>query len=267
MVAVDGATRLYGIVGHPIAQAGSPRRFTERFAAAGMNAVMVPMDVLPERFDDTVRGIMALANLDGLVVTVPYKAQVLPFVDMVAPSARLVGAVNALRRETDGSWTGDTFDGKGLVHGVVAQGHSPAGARVMLLGAGGAGSAVAFAVADAGASALTIFDADAKRAADLAERVGAAYAGCDTRAGTPTVHDVDVLINATPIGMAPDDGMPFAFGAFDPGLLVVDVVLRPEATPLLAHARACGCPTVEGRHMLEGQVAEILRFWEEESTP
>src|SRR5258707_14752383 len=103
---IDGATRLYGIIGDPIAQVGSPGVFTTRFRAAGINAVLVPLHVLPARFDETVRGLMALANVDGIVITVPYKTRVVPFVDQVRQTARQAGAVNAMRRGTDGSWTG-----------------------------------------------------------------------------------------------------------------------------------------------------------------
>ena len=77
---VDGATRLYGIIGDPIVQVGSPRLYTERLRAAGRNAILVPLHVLPDRFEETIRGLKALANLDGLVITVPYKARILTFI-------------------------------------------------------------------------------------------------------------------------------------------------------------------------------------------
>src|SRR5207302_148249 len=92
---VDGATRLYCIIGDPVAQTGSPRVFSARFRAAGRNALLVPFHVPGAAFEPTVRGIMALANLDGIIVTVPYKARMLPFVDRVLATAQKVGAVNA----------------------------------------------------------------------------------------------------------------------------------------------------------------------------
>src|ERR1043166_2387562 len=157
---VDGATRLYCIIGDPVAQTGSPRVFSERFRAAGRNAILVPFHVPSAAFEPIVRGIMALANLDGIIVTVPYKARMLQFVDRILPTAQKIGAVNALRRDPDGRWSGDMFDGRGMVRGLAGHGHTIAGRNAMLIGAGGAGSAIACALAQAGAASITLADID-----------------------------------------------------------------------------------------------------------
>ena len=170
-VSSDGATRLYAIIGDPIAQVRSPKVLNPRFAAAGLNAVLVPVHVRPERFDETVRGLMAIGNLDGIIATVPYKARIMPYIGNALPMAAKVGAANALRREPDGSWSGDMFDGRGLVRGLRDARIQPDGRRVMLVGAGGAGSAIAVALADAGVAAITIFDVEAGKAQALADRV------------------------------------------------------------------------------------------------
>jgi len=256
---IDGATRLFCIIGDPVAQTGSPRVFTDRFRAAGRNAVLVPFHVPAAAFEQSIRGVMALANLDGIIVTVPFKSRILPFVDRVLPTGQKVGAVNALRREA-GGWTGDMFDGRGLVRGVEAHGRSVTGRNVMLIGAGGAGSAIACALAEAGAAAVTLSDTDESKARALAARITAAFPACTIRVGPPAIAGHDMLVNATPVGMRPDDGLPAPLGKLDPGVLVVDVVLKHE-TPLLRHAAACGCPTVKGHAMLEGQVEELLRFF------
>lgn len=257
---VDGATRLYGIIGDPIAQVGSPRMLTAAFRSARVNALCVPLHVLPGMFDETLRGLRALGNLDGIIVTVPYKMRALGMVDHLLPAAKLIRAVNVIRREPDG-WHGDMLDGRGMVGGLERNGHSVAGKRVMLIGAGGAGSAVAFALAEAGAAAVTLFDVDQVKAADLAARVAAAYPACPVAAAAPQARGHDILINATPIGMAPGDGLPAPLGELDPSLIVFDVITKPEVTPLLQHARACGCPAYGGRHMLEAQAKAMLRFF------
>lgn len=258
---VDGTTRLYGIIGDPITQVRSPEAMTARFRAARRNAILVPLHVPPDVFEAAVRGIKALANLDGLVVTVPYKARILPHVDRVLPTGARVGAINAMRREADGTWTGDMFDGRGLVRGLREQGHATQGRRVMLIGAGGAGSAAACALAEAGVAAITLFDIDEGKAQSLAARVGKAYPTCAVRVSRPTLDGHDMLVNASPIGMAPEDGLPAELGPLDPRLLVVDAIIKPEVTPLLRYARNCGCPTMGGRYMLEGQVEEVMRFF------
>ncbi|QCI64138.1 shikimate dehydrogenase family protein [Phreatobacter stygius] len=260
-VLIDGATRLYAIIGDPIAQVKSPGVFNPRFAAAGLNTVKIPVHVRPERFEETVRGLMAIGNLDGMMVTVPYKARVIPLLDRVLPMAAKVGAVNAIRREPDGSWTGDMFDGRGLVRGLHERDIRLDGRRIMLIGAGGGGSAVAIAVADAGAAALTIFDVDPAKAEALAARAAKAYPACAVRAGAPAIDGHDMLINATPIGMAPGDGFPAPLDGLTADMLVVDIIMKPEVTPLLAHARSLGCVAFGGRVMLEGQAEEVARFF------
>jgi len=258
---VNGATRLYGIIGDPIEQVRSPEVMTGRFRAAGRNAILVPLHVLPERFDATVRGLKSLANLDGLIITVPYKVRVVPHVDRLLPTGARVGAINAMRRERDGSWSGDMFDGRGLIRGLRGEGHEVAGRRVMQLGAGGAGSAVAFALAEAACASLTLFDVDERKANDLAARVAAAYPSTAVHTAAPTVADCDMLVNATPVGMAPGDGLPAELGRLEPTLLVVDIIMKPPLTPLLRHAQACGCRTLGGRAMLEGQADEVALFF------
>ncbi len=257
---VDGATRLFGIIGDPIVQVGSPRLYTERFRAAGRNAILVPFHVLPDRFDDTVRGLKALANLDGLVITVPYKARILPFVDRLMAMGERVGAINVMRRDRDGRWTGDMFDGRGLVKAVRKAGYGLEGRRAMLIGAGGVGSAIAVALAEAGVASIAISDAQQERAAALAERVIRAFPACRAWSGAPTAEGHDMIVNASPVGMAAGDGMPAPLGALEPSTLAFDVVVKPEPTPFMRHARSFGCPTFGGYAMMETQVDEAIAF-------
>jgi shikimate dehydrogenase len=260
---VDGATRLYGIVGDPIVQVRSPEVMTAKFRAAGSNAILVPFQVAPDAFEETMRGIMRIRNLDGLVITVPYKARAVAVLDRLLPTGERVGAINALRREPDGTWSGEMFDGAGLVRGLRGQGFEISGSRVKMLGAGGAGSAVAVALAEAGAASIAIHDIDAGRADLLASRVSKYFPGSAARAvqNAASVDGCTLLVNCSPIGMAPGDGMPASFGHFDSSLMVVDVIMKPEVTPLAEHARSCGCRVMNGRPMLEGQALAIMEFF------
>ncbi len=257
---VDGATRLYGIVGDPVAQTGSPRVFTARFRAAGRNAVLVPFHVPEAAFESTMRGLMELGNLDGIIATVPFKVRMLQFADHLLPTGRAVGAINALRREPDGKWTGDMFDGRGMVGAMTQQGHAVAGRNAVLIGTGGAGSAIACALAEAGAASITLCDLDQRKARALAARVAAIAPACTLRVGPATAEGAEILINASPVGMKPDDGLPAPLGSLPAHMVVGDVVLKEE-TPLLRHARACGCATVGGRDMMLGQVDAMLAFF------
>jgi shikimate dehydrogenase len=258
---VDGRTRLYGIIGHPIEQVGSPAAFSARFRAAGWNAILLPFDVRPEAFDATVRGLMALGNLDGLIATIPYKFRMPAFMDEVLPTGRIVGAINTMKRAADGRWIGDMFDGRGFIAALARQGHSVKDRRALLLGAGGAGSAVGCAIAEAGAAALTIVDQAPAKAAELATRIRNAFPQCHTQVGAPDPAGADLIVNATPVGMAPEDGLPVALPPLDPATIVFDIIVKDEPTPLQRFARDCGCPILGGRMMLEGQVETMARFF------
>jgi len=252
---VSGKTRVFGIVGDPIEQVRSPEMITAEMTRRGHDAVLVPMHVLPDDFDDVLPRILRMRNLGGLVFTIPYKARAAALAAEIGAQARMLGVINALGRGQDGRWRGDIFDGLGCVEAFRRRGIALAGKRVMLMGAGGAGSAIAAAVAGERPSSLRIFDVDAARARALAAKVGG------THADAPTVDDVDILLNATPVGMLDDARLPLAVEALPPRLVVFDAIVKPEMTPLLALAVACGCTTVRGREMMRGQIAKMVDFF------
>ena len=258
---ITGATRLYAIVGDPIAQVRSPEIFTERFAAIGVDAVLVPAHVPAERFDTIIPALLALGNLDGVLVTVPFKARMAAFAKRLGATATAIGAVNALRRDEDGSWTGDMFDGIGFVRGAQAKGARLRGRRVALFGAGGAGSAIACALADAGVASIDVIDTEACRATALVDRLRSAFPGCALAAGKGVREGIDMVVNASPVGMRPDDGLPGSIGPLDPDTLVGDVVIAPAPTAVIRHAMRCGCPWVDGRDMHGGQVEALIAFF------
>jgi shikimate 5-dehydrogenase len=227
----------------------------------GKNAAMIPLRAKLANFDACVRGLKLLVNLHGLLVTLPFKTSIIPHTDNILPAAKRIGAINALRREPDGTWSGDMFDGKGCVAGLWASGLDPRGRSIMLIGAGGAGSAIADALAEAGASTIAIFDCCEGKAQRLADKIVTSHAGCRALARPPTVEGMDVLINATPVGMAPGDGLPAELGPFRGTLFVADIVPRSDATPLITFARTSGCRTMESEAMVTGQTDAILRFF------
>ena len=257
---VDGATRLFGIIGNPIAQVKSPELISKRFRASELNAICLPLLARPEEFDTVLRGLKAMGNFDGFILTIPHKVRAMAYVDKLLPRATRVGAVNVARREADGSWIGDMFDGLGLVNAVRQAGLDFQGKHAMVIGAGGAGSAIIDAIAEAGAASVTVFDLDHSKASAVAARLDKAHADCRITAGPVSVENQDLLVNATPIGMAPAAGMPAQFGKLDPRLVVADVVTDPEITPLLAHARACGCRISTGVQMYRAQADMLANF-------
>lgn len=259
-VRIDGATRLYAIVGDPIAQVRSPAVFTERFAADGLNAILFPAQVAPEQFESVFPALMALGNLDGLIVTVPFKSRAIAFATRLGAEARCIGALNALRRENDGSWTGEMFDGTGFVRAAESKGQRISGRHVALYGAGGAGSAIACALAGAGVRSIDIMDPQPARAESLVGKLRAVFPGCGFTVAAGMPEHADMVINASTVGMRPDDGLPGAIGPLSPDALVGDVILSDAPTPLLRHAQRFGCNWVSGTEMLAGQADAIANF-------
>ena len=258
---IRGDTQLFVIIGDPIAQVGSPAIFNTIFRQAGAAAVLVPYHVGAEDLEDALRGFRGARNLGGIIVTVPHKIAVLPLIDDVGDSARRIGAVNAIRREPDGALIGDNFDGQGCVAGLYNKGHQVAGRRVLLIGAGGAGRAVANALADAGAGAITLYDLDPERAAALAQSICENRPSVEVRVGSPDPSGYDVVVNCSPLGMKPEDPYPVDPARLSPQTLVVDAVLKPRISPLLKAAGARGCMVQPGYRMLEGQAHAIAEFF------
>jgi shikimate dehydrogenase len=256
---IRGTTRLYWSVGDPVAAVKSPELLNHLFCEHRVDAVCVPLRVKAGDLSAFVAGARAVRNLSGLLVTMPHKQEMLPFVDELHPTARQVGALNIIRCDDDGRWVGAMFDGAGCVLGMQWEGIHPAHKSVLLIGAGGAGRAIAFAVASAGARTLTIFDIDERRADELAKSVAAAT-GCVASFGAPDPRGRELVINATALGMQPGDAMPIDPDRLEPGCTVVDIITTPDPTPLCRAARKRGCRTQGGRPMHEGQAVHALRF-------
>jgi shikimate dehydrogenase len=265
MPTLSGETRLYVIVGDPVGQTKSPAGLTAEFAARKVDAVCVPVHVRAEDFDAFVAAAKRVHNLDGIVVTIPHKFAALRHCDEVSERAGVLGSVNVLYRVTDGRWRGDMTDGVAMAAALEKAGCELEARRALLVGAGGAGSAVALALLEAGVAMLAIAEVDAQRRDGLIARLAARYPG-KVSAGTMTASGADpagfdLVVNATPVGMAPDDPLPVDAARLDPAACVADLITRPAVTPLLEAARRHGCRVVTGADMFAVQVgtmADIL---------
>jgi shikimate dehydrogenase len=260
---IDGATQLLFIVGSPVGQVKAPQRFNPRFAAKRLNMVMLPLEADSASFAAVVGGLMHAANVRGIVVTVPHKFEALALAHELGADGQACGAVNALVRLPDGRWHGDMFDGKGFVAGLRAAGHKVKGARVLMAGAGGAGTAIAAALLQAGALTVDVFDVDEARAHALVKRLRGAGGDARLRAAdsarTRGFHSL--VVNATPAGMQAHDPMPLDLDALCPRAVVADVIMTDVPTPLLREAAARGHPVVAGDAMLDGQLRALERYF------
>jgi shikimate dehydrogenase len=256
---ITGTTRLYAIIGDPIAHVRTPIRFNERFKALGINAVCVPLLVPSADFDVCLAGLKAMPTLAGFIVTAPHKIPVMRYCDTIEPGARLVGAVNTVKRLPDGRYAGTMLDGHGFVAGLRAHGHDPAGRSVFIQGSGGAASAIGFSLAAAGVAEIRFRNRSVAHAEALAARVAAAFPACRAY-HVDSPGDADIALNATPLGLEPDDPLPFDVTALRPDALVAEVLMQPATTRLLQEAQSRGHVIHGGRHMLDYQLDLMFEF-------
>ena len=257
--ALNGATRVHFIVGDPIAQVKSPAGVTQAFHDAGRNAICIPAHVAPADLAHWAKSVSLAQNVDGIIVTVPHKFASFDLCHTTSERSSFLKAVNTLRRNRDGSWHGDMFDGMGYVEALQAKGCNPRGQRVLLVGAGGAGSAIAYSLMTAGVKELAVHDADSVRRDALVSQLASLGLGRVTTGGNdPT--GFEICINATPIGMKDTDPHPIDSRKFTAKQFVGCVITAPSVPPMIAAARAKGCNTLTGTDMFTRVRDLIVNF-------
>jgi shikimate dehydrogenase len=263
---------LVGVLGYPVAENPTGVMQEAAFAAAGLNWRYLTIEVKPEALPDAMRGVRAF-GMRGINLTIPHKVAVLSLLDEISPDAAMIGAVNTVRREGD-RLIGENTDGKGFLRGVREEAKvEPKGKRVVILGAGGAARAIAVELALAGAAEMTVYNRSVERGQTMVhDLVSATSANARFEPWTGTYHvasDVDILVNATSIGLFPDvDSMPdVSLAAAGPDLLVCDVVPNPPETRLIQSARAQGLKVLTGLAMLVYQGAIGFEMWTGHTAP
>jgi len=255
---INGHTKIYGILGRPVTHSLSPAMHNAAFGKLGINAVYVPFPVTDLSF--AVAGIRGLA-IGGASVTIPFKEEIIPLLDELDPLASRMGAVNTVVNR-DGRLIGYNTDWIGAVAALKGQ-TAIAGEHVLLLGAGGAARAIAFGILENGGK-VTITDLDAPRAETLARELAVEAISLRALGSCPAA----ILINATPVGMAPDlEGLPLEPALLSRFTLVMDIVYRPLLTRLLREARAHGARTIDGLQMLIHQATAQFELWTGQTAP
>ena len=249
---VQGTTRIATIVGHPVVQVKLPGLLNRHLQEQGADVAMVPLDVPPAGLGAFFQLIRHGQNLIGTVLTIPHKQAAVAHLDLLSDRARALGAVNVVRRADDGSLHGDHVDGFGFLNAARAHGFHPQGRAAMVVGVGGAGGAIACALCEVGIARLVLIDRDTARVVELGARLRAQFPQvhiddhCDTLAG------LDLIAQATPMGMQPGDPLPLPPALLDTltaETLVGDAITVPAITPLLALAQARGCKVQTGLEM------------------
>ena len=268
-----GRTRVLGIIGWPVAHSLSPLMQNAALEAMGLDYVYVPFPVEPERLGEAIAGLRSL-GVAGFNVTIPHKQAILPFLDELSPEARECGAVNTVTREGE-LFVGHNTDGIGLVVSLEEDlGIALTGARVVLLGAGGAARGAVSALCRTGVGAITIANRTPGTAADLAARFRSSYPGvafdsCGLDGEFPggALRNADLLLNTTSVGMGDTSFDRLDLGCLPSSAVVYDMVYAPLVTPLLAAATARGLRCANGLGMLAAQGEAAFAIWTGVSPP
>jgi shikimate dehydrogenase len=258
---ISGKTTLLPHLGYPTETFKAPLIYNPWFESVGIDAVVVPMGVKPADYADVFNALFRIVNVRGALITMPHKVSTVDLLDECTPAVSIAGACNAVLRRPDGTLVGDMFDGIGFARGVARKGFVVEGARCLVIGAGGVGSAIAAALAAQGAAALGLHDVDAAAAQGLVDRLREHHPGVPAAVAAPDPSGFDLVVNATPLGMKTDDPLPFDVARLTPRTFVGEVVLKQEMTPLLQAARARGCRYVVGTDMLFEQIPAYLEFF------
>lgn len=263
---INGHTEVIAHIGFPTHAFKAPMIYNPYFEQQGINALVVPMGCQAEDYPVFLRAIFKLSNIRGALITMPHKVSTLSLVDEVLPAAAIAGACNAVRLGSRGQLQGDMFDGEGFVRGVLRKGFKLQGVRVLVVGAGGVGSAIAASLAAAGVAAISLFDMNPAAAEALAGRLRAHYPALQVATGSNDPAGHALVVNATPMGMNEGDPLPMDVSRIAPGTFVGEVVMRTEMTAFLNAARVRGCPVQVGSDMLFEQIPAYLEYFNLPST-
>ena len=258
---INGSTEIIAHIGYPTHAFKAPMIYNPYFEQAGINAVVVPMGVKADDYAGVLASLFTLTNIRGALITMPHKVTTTGLVDELTPTAQVAGACNAVRRRSDGSLLGDMFDGAGFVRGVLRKGLTLRGARVLVVGSGGVGCAIAASLAAEGIAAIGLFDTNTASAEGLAARLRRHYPALQVVTGSNDPAGYDLVVNGTPLGMNEGDPLPLDVTRLAPGTFVGEVVMKTEMTAFLSAARARGCPVQVGSDMLFEQIPAYLEFF------
>ena len=258
---ISGTTSLIAHLGVPTNAFRAPLIYNPWFESKGIDARVVPMGCEVENYPEFLKLLFKLRNISGALVTMPHKVTTVDLLDEASPAVLIAGSCNAVRCDAEGRLVGDMFDGEGFVRGMLRKGRSAAGSRALVVGAGGVGSGIAAALAQAGVAEIGLYDSRASIAEKLAERLRLHCPEVSVQAGSNDPAGWDVVINATPLGMNPEDPMPVDVSRISSSALVGEVVMKQAETPFLGAARQRGCVTQIGADMLYEQIPAYLEFF------
>lgn len=258
---INGNTEIIAHIGFPTHAFKAPMIYNPWFESEGINSIVVPMACQAQDYPEFLRAVFTLRNIRGALITMPHKVPTVGLLDEVFPTAAIAGSCNAVRLGPDGRLQGDMFDGEGFVRGLKRKGLLLKGARALVVGCGGVGSAIAASLAAAGVLEMDLFDVNNACAQALTERLLQHYPQMTVRPGLKDPAGFDLVVNATPMGMNEGDPLPLDMSRLDASTFVGEVVMKTEMTAFLKAAQARGCRIQIGSDMLFEQIPAYLEFF------
>jgi shikimate dehydrogenase len=258
---IDGNTELIAHIGHPTHSFKSPLIYNPYFEKEGINALVVPMGCQTEHYPNFLKSIFNLTNIRGALITMPHKVTTVALLDEVTPTVKVAGACNAVKRDESGRLVGDMFDGTGFVRGVKRKGFDLEGKRVLVVGTGGVGSAIAASLAAEKIVSISLFDLNTASSEALGHRLQSVYPQIQVKLGSNAPEGHDLVVNATPMGMNEGDPLPLDVSRIAPETFVGEVVMRQEMTAFLQAAKNRGCKVQVGSDMLFEQIPAYLEYF------
>ncbi|HCZ11035.1 MAG TPA: shikimate dehydrogenase [Nitrospiraceae bacterium] len=258
---ISGKTKVVGLLGRPVEHSLSPAMHNAAFGHLNLDYCYVTFPVRPDLLSDAVKGIRGL-GLGGANVTVPHKENVMPFLDEISEEAAFIGAVNTIKSD-NGRLTGFNTDGRGFMQSLSEAGIAVKDKNILIVGAGGASRAIGYYLCKE-ASSVRLFDVDSNKAGLLKEHLNklkgnATLINADSIKSKELFSDMDIIINATPLGLKPDDPMSVDISLIEGRHIVCDLIYKE--TPLLREAAKKGCKTMDGLGMLLWQGVFAFEIW------
>jgi len=258
---ISGTTRFYGLFADPVAHLQAPGVFNSLLERHGVDAFFIPLHVKAEHMEAALFGMRHILNFAGYGVSIPHKVMAARLCDELLPNARACGVANVIRVDPDGRLVGETLDGVGMVRALKTKRKLNADTKVLLVGAGGVGRAIAVALALEGIRYIAISNRTRAKAEDLVHTVCRAAPGCNAEVWTHfTLDAFDIIINATSLGLHGQGPLPVDISKAPETALIAEVIMVPEVTPLLVRAQNQGLEIVPGREMLTQQVEAVAEF-------
>ena len=264
MTEITGKTQIMLMLADPVGHIRGSALINDHFDKMGLDVAIVPLHVAPEDLSASLHMISRIKNVVGLGITIPHKIAAVSLMDELTDTARRLGAVNFVRRNADGTFTGHNIDGEGFICGLRKNGFLPEGKKAMMVGTGGVGRAIAFALVEAGVAELLIANRTHEKAQELAADIVKAIPHASVHAvavnAKDKFDDLDLLINATSLGMHAGEPLPLDLAGLREETTVAEVIIHPKMTPLLEIASKRGCRIVTGDAMLLPQPELVAKF-------